>query len=161
MLAALLPGLNAPGILVLVPRSENHKGWKGPLRSSSPTVNPSSQGPLKPCPQMPHLHFSWTPLGMGTPPNIQVPADTEVQVLKFCIWSHGVNLISSLSHYQEFGFLILLLQVDSLCYIAKSQKGSADICVNNHSLLGLNTEEQLNNSNYHSKPPLRPLPGVG
>jgi len=52
------------------PREMNHRiiGWKRPLRSSSPTVNPTPPCLLNHAPRCHIYTLSWTPPGMVTQP---------------------------------------------------------------------------------------------
>ena len=49
--------------------SQNHQSWKRPLGSSTPAFHLPPTLPTKLCPLVPHLHGSWTPAGMVTPPS--------------------------------------------------------------------------------------------
>ena len=48
--------------------SQNHQGWIRPLRSSSPAMHLPPVLPIKPRPQVPHLHIHQTPPRTATPP---------------------------------------------------------------------------------------------
>lgn len=48
--------------------SQNHRGWKKPTRSSSPTIPLSPTALTKPCPSAENLNVPWTPPGLVTAP---------------------------------------------------------------------------------------------